>query len=240
MPATQLGEGAIGDDDALVEDDHAVGESFCFVQLVGGQHDRASSVGEGAHDAAYGVAAVHIDAGGRLVEERHLRRGGQCQGQRDPLLLAATEPAPGGRAPIGQADLLHQRCRVDALAVQRAVVAHRVEHARAWVHTAFLQHHPHAFAEQPLLGRRVEAQHSHSAGGCAPVSLAHFDRAGLARAVGPQHCSDLAGRGAERHIVHCPQLAVALGQTRHLDSCHGRESTSAAWESPWGLQKAWQ
>jgi len=81
VATAQFVERAVGDDLALVEDDHPVGEAFGFVELVGGEHHGAPLGGERADDAADGVAAEDVDARGRLVEERHLGPCGQRQGE---------------------------------------------------------------------------------------------------------------------------------------------------------------
>ena len=233
VAAAQLGERAVGDQVTLIEDDDAVGEALGFVELVGGQHDRTTAGRKTANDGADRVAAVHIHPRGGLVEEGHfrLRSHGQCQ--RDTLLLTAAEVPPGRRGAIGEADLLHERRWVGALAVQRAVVANGVEHASAGIHPALLQHHAHALAEFALSCAWVEAEDPHAAGGGTAVALAHFDRAGLAGAVGAEHRGDLARSGAERDVVHRFQLAVANRQTAHLHRCHAADATAVVGR-PWG------
>ena len=157
-PVPQLVERAVGDHLAAVEDDHPIGQPFGLVEFVGGEHHRAATVGELADDRADRVAPEHVDPRRRLVEERHLGPSRQREGERQPLLLAAAQPSPGGRRPVAEADRVDQLAGIGAPVVQRAVVANRVAHTRARVDAALLQHHAHAFAERALLVGRVTAR----------------------------------------------------------------------------------
>src|SRR4029078_11683030 len=58
-----------GDQRAVIDDHHAVGKSFRFVELVGCYQHRAPVIGEAADDGSHRVAAVDVDTGGGLVEE---------------------------------------------------------------------------------------------------------------------------------------------------------------------------
>ena len=69
--------GALRDDDALVDDDEPVGERVGLVEVVGGQEDGRAVLGAQPADQLPQVgAAARVEAGGRLVEEQHLRAGG--------------------------------------------------------------------------------------------------------------------------------------------------------------------
>ena len=63
---------------------------------------------QAGHDGADGDAALGVDAGRRLVEEGHLGPADQGQGEREPLLLAAREMAPGRGGDGAQADQVEQ------------------------------------------------------------------------------------------------------------------------------------
>ena len=80
MPATQVGQRAVSNHCALIEDDDAICQAFGFVKFVRGQHNGAAAVGQAAHDAADGVATIDIHTGRGLVEEGDL--WSRCHRQR--------------------------------------------------------------------------------------------------------------------------------------------------------------
>ena len=86
-----LARRADGDDAAFIHDGHAVAELFGLFDVVGGQQDGALLAAQVLHQFVDFEARLRIEAGGRLVEEEHLRIVEQRQRQRQALFLAAGE-----------------------------------------------------------------------------------------------------------------------------------------------------
>ena len=78
---------------AAVDDVHLVGEPLGLVHEVRGQHDRHAVGAQLVDQVPGGAPGLRVHAGGRLVEEDQLGSAHDGHRQREPLLLAAGEPA---------------------------------------------------------------------------------------------------------------------------------------------------
>src|SRR3954454_3346880 len=105
----------LGRDLPLAEDDHAIHQLDVLVDLGGEHHDRHAVGGEVQQQAVEVALGVDVDASRRVVEEQHLRLGGQPAGHDDLLLVAARER---GDRILGVAELDPQP--VDVAAQARA------------------------------------------------------------------------------------------------------------------------
>ncbi len=81
---------------APVDDHHTVGHALRLVQFVGGEEHARPGRPQLGHHGPDDLPAVGIDARRGLVQEHHLRPADEGQGQREALLFAAGQPAPGG------------------------------------------------------------------------------------------------------------------------------------------------
>lgn len=77
MPAADdrldLRAGAVSDDATVVQDDDAVGERVDLVQVMRGEDDGASAVGEVVHGRPEAAPCVHVHADGGLVQDEQAR-----------------------------------------------------------------------------------------------------------------------------------------------------------------------
>ena len=104
----------LGDDPALADQDHVVGDHLDLVQQVGGQQHRAAAGGVVAEQAAHPVDAGRVEAVGGLVEDQHGRghraargrcraaaasRGSSCCTRRSRLGRRRGSPARASRRP---------------------------------------------------------------------------------------------------------------------------------------------
>ena len=212
------------DDAARREDHNAVRHLLGFAQLVGGEDDAHAPLLQPGHHGAHGDAALGVDAGRRLVEEGHVGPPDQGQGEREPLLLAAREVAPGSGGDRTQPDEVEQlvgRHRLGVVAGEEVEDAARPQHG---VHAAALEHDPDAAAERGVVGHGIEPEHAHLAGGGAPVALERLDGRRLAGAVGPEHDEHLARRRGQVEAVDRGRRAgrsVTHGEAGDLDGWHG-------------------
>jgi hypothetical protein len=69
-----------------------------------GQEDRHTTAAQRVDQLMDVAGGDRIQAGGRLVEEQHLRVAEQRPGQSDPLAPALGQGAAGIVGPVGQAD----------------------------------------------------------------------------------------------------------------------------------------
>ena len=74
----QLGEGAVLDDRALVQDRDPVGELLGLVEVLGGQQHGRAALGELLHRLPHLDARLRVEPGGRLVEEDDRRVADQA------------------------------------------------------------------------------------------------------------------------------------------------------------------
>ena len=205
------------------QDHDAVGHPLCLAELVRGQHYAHSLLAQPCNDGTHRETPFGVDAGGRLVEERHGRTAHQRQRQRQALLLAAREMAPRRRGhPLQprEVEQLVRRPRLGVVAGEEVEDPPRPEHR---VHPASLEHHAHARGQRGVVGPRIEPEHPHAPRRRPPVALDRLDRRRLPRAVGPQHDEDLAGlRVQVQRVDGRPRsTAVAHGEPADLDGWHG-------------------
>jgi hypothetical protein len=90
--AAQVGGGALGDDAALVDDEHAVAGDLDFGQDVGGDDDRHAAAQAG-DEVAHDEDLMRVEADGGLVHDDHGRFGEDGLGDADALAVAFGELA---------------------------------------------------------------------------------------------------------------------------------------------------
>jgi hypothetical protein len=103
QPLTQLG-GAADGAQGRVQDGDAVAEALGLLQAVGGEEDRDATLAELVDQLVDVASRDRIQAGGRLVQEQHLRVAEQRPGQGDPLAEPFGQGAAGIVGPVGQVD----------------------------------------------------------------------------------------------------------------------------------------
>src|SRR5262249_11278270 len=84
----QLGEGALGDEDTLVDDADTGAEALDHLHNMGAEEDCGAVVGQIAQDGADHAGANRVYALKRLIEEEHLGAVDERGGQRDLLAHA--------------------------------------------------------------------------------------------------------------------------------------------------------
>jgi hypothetical protein len=90
---------ALGDDPALVEHGDPVGELVGLLEVLGGEEDRHSGVGQLTDDPPQFAPTAGVEARGRLVEEDHLGASDQRHGE---VELAAHAAAERRRRSVGR------------------------------------------------------------------------------------------------------------------------------------------
>src|SRR6185437_8310924 len=104
----ELVGGALGDDAAVVEHRDAVGEIIGLIQVLGGEEDGDAVGDQPADRLPHVAAAARVQAGGRLVEEQHLRLGDQAHGQVEAPPHTAGVGGHGLAGRVDQVELLEQ------------------------------------------------------------------------------------------------------------------------------------
>ena len=99
----QLGRPADGTK-GRVQDRDAVAEPLSLFEAVRGEEDRDATLAEVVDQVVDVAGGDRVQAGGRLVQEQHLRVAEQRPGQGDPLAQALGQGAAGIVGPIGQID----------------------------------------------------------------------------------------------------------------------------------------
>ena len=100
----QLAAGALGHQPALVDDADPVAEALGLLHVVRGVEHRQALAAERLDALEDGVAALRVDAHGRLVEHQELGVVQQAGGDVGPALHAARVVADAVAGPVGQTD----------------------------------------------------------------------------------------------------------------------------------------
>ncbi len=112
-------DGVVRQHPATPDHDHPPGQGLDLFQVVTGEHDRAALRVELTDAVPQRVPGLHVEPGGRLVEEDDARPADEGQGDRHPSLL-----------PAGQAAGLPLDEVAEAEAVQQLVAAERLGEVR--------------------------------------------------------------------------------------------------------------
>ena len=97
--------GRLGDDRAVGDHQHAVGQAQDLRDLAGDHDHGDAAVGEGADQGVDLRPGADVDAAGRLVEEQHPAVAQQPAGQHDLLLVAAGQGAERSAVDVGRPDV---------------------------------------------------------------------------------------------------------------------------------------
>ena len=122
----EAGERVAGDDLAVVDDDDAVAQALGLFHVVRGVEQRLAATAQRLEVVEDGVAALRIDADGRLVEDQDVGIVDQRGGDVEAPLHAAAEGLRLVAGAVGQADQLRApRRRARAAARRRGRRARR-------------------------------------------------------------------------------------------------------------------
>ena len=114
----------LGDDPSVVDDPHAVREHVGLLEVLGREEDRDAAVGgESLHLRPERAAALQVEAGGGLVEEKDARPVHERERQVEPPLHAPRVAADLAVGRLGEAHPLEQR----VTASPPLLTAHAVE-----------------------------------------------------------------------------------------------------------------
>ena len=100
---------AVGDDLAVAEHDRVRGAARRELDVVGGEHDRATRRGVLVHGAFQRGARRGVHAARRLVEQQHRRAADGDRRDRDPLAFAAREAARVSVGELGEPQRVEPR-----------------------------------------------------------------------------------------------------------------------------------
>ena len=184
---------------------------------MGGQQDADPGVPLLPDHVPHQQAAVHVETGGGLVEERHLGPTDEGQGEGQALLLAPRQAAGRGLALVLQPHPPEQGGGVGRVVVVGREEIEDLGGADAGVEATLLEHHADAADHGGVVGQGVVTQDPDGARRRPAEALEGLDGGGLARPVRPQEGDHLARFGGERHPVHGHHVAVGDAQVPDLD-----------------------
>ena len=191
---------------------------------MGGQQHADAALPQSRHGGPDGDPPLGVDARRGFVEEGDLGPADERQRERQALLLAAREVAPGGGSHGGQAHQVEQALRRQGVGVVGAEEVEDPARPEHRVDAAPLEHDADAARQRGMVGHRVEPEHPHHAAGGPPVALERLDGRGLARPVGAEDDEDLAGLRPQVQLVDRGGRAgrsVAHGEAGDLEGWHG-------------------
>ena len=170
-----------------------------LLHVVRRQQHRAALDAEALHDVPQLQPALRIEAGGRLVEEEHVRIADQRARDAEPLLLAAREFADARVALLIERQIAQQLLGVVPVAIERAEEAHGLEDGELLGELRFLQRDADALAQLALVLAPVQAEDLDLAGVGLGQPFEDLDGRRLAGAVRPEQAEAFAaGDGRDR------------------------------------------
>ena len=226
--------------DAPVADRHRAAQPGAHLVVVGDHHDGGLPFGvHGLHRREHLVAAVGVEAAGRLVDEQQARAGRDADRERSPLPSARREVGQPGPAGAGQADQVEDAVRLvqlDAFGVRGAALGQpdvSVQgRVRQQVARSALQHHADLGAAQARHLGVGELAHVVRADVDPPRGRAHQpgqqgDQRRLAGAGGADQREGLAGcdgqvdAGQRDDVTRLGAVDVHHPAARHSKTVHG-------------------
>ena len=215
---------ALGDDAAAVDDPDAVGEHVGLLEVLGGEEDGHAAVGrEPLHLLPQRAAALHVEAGGGLVEEQDARPVDEREREVEPALHAAGVAAHAAVGGLHEPDALEQ-LRPSARAPRRPVMPCRAVWSFRCSRPVRNGSSAASWSAAPIVARTAAPSSTTSWPGHprAPRRRReqrgeHVDGGGLARAVRPEEAVHLAGLHAQvdpvdraRALLELPDEALGL------------------------------
>ena len=191
----QLGLALDQDDLALVDDADAVGHLLGFFDVVRGEDDGDAGGAQRAHHVPHVLAQLDVDAGGRLVEEQHLRLVRERLGDQHAPLHAAGQRHDLGVLLVPQRERAQHLLDVAGIgrqAEQPAAERDRRPHRLERVGVELLRHQADQRAGGAIVGEDVMAADRDRAGRRRHDPADDADQRGLAGAVRPEQRENLA------------------------------------------------
>src|SRR5437879_581446 len=232
---------ARGDEAPMVDHGDAVGHAIRFVHVVGGEeYGHALGGPEVAHVGPHLIAALRIEAQGRLVEKQDLRRVQQPAGDLEAALHAAGERLHQVVAPLPQLEHPQEQFTPLAPGVPRHVVQHPVDvhvlpRRELAVETRILEHDAEALADFRAMGGDVETVELERARRRMQQGGEHPDGRGLAGAVRPEERENLPGSHIEGDVVDGHDVPERLDDVLDADD---RTVAHRSRRSPYGRRCA--
>ena len=212
----QVGGPSLVGEAAVVEDADAVTQPFGFVHEVGDEDHRRSRVADLLDEVPRLATSCGVEALGELVEEHESRLVDECEGEEQPLTLAAGQGAE--RAALERTELptVAQLAPVDEVARKGGEQAECLADLDAVGERRRLELSADQVAVTDLVGvgDRVEAEQRDRPGVAAAQALDRLDGGGLAGAVRSEQSEDLAVPDVEADVVQDVDVPVGLAQSR--------------------------
>src|SRR3954468_9488232 len=215
VPALQLRRRVDGERLAAIENRDALAEYVRLLHVVRREQRRLPGAVEVREDPPEIDPGLRVDAGGRLVEEQHLRRVHQRAGQHQPLRETTREAEDHRVGPLGERELLEQvvgaRSSAGAgNAEEAAVVVEVLPDRERPVERVRLRDHADLALHVGGVPPHVEAGDERTSSGRDHRGGQHPDRGRLARAVGAEEPEELAAPHLEVEPVGGYEGAVPV------------------------------
>src|ERR1017187_8066380 len=221
----EAGDGIVGDDAALAEDEDGVGDLLHYFEDVGAVENHALPGGEGMKQAAEDHGGVDVEAGEGLVEDEELGIVEQAGEEEDLLAHALGVPSEPGVAIVPEADeakeLVHFGFEDAARdAAQTAGELEVFAAAEVRIEVGLLGDVAEAALEAFEIAADVLTVEEDAPTGGLEQSGEHLDGGTLAGAVGAEIAQDLAGADGDADRVHGGRADEGLGEIEGFE--HGR------------------
>jgi hypothetical protein len=168
------------------------------------------------------VLLLHVQAGGRLVEDQHIRVVQQRLGKAYALPVPFRELRAMAVAHVGDLSLLHHRLKPRGAlgpghALDPRAKGKVVEHGHVRVERRRFRKVTRSSLGFDRLLENVVTSHESLALGRRHVTREHAHRGGFARAVRSQEPENLSPLSFEAHVVDCRHRTVPLREVLNFD-----------------------
>lgn len=180
---------------------------------------------------------VYVEAGGRFVEEEHLRPVSCSKREGQPALLSDRERAELGVAPLAQSEPI-EKIKARGLAMICGEESNSLTRGHADRQGRGLELYADERCELSALPAGIHAEDVELPRVSPPQSFEAFEGGGFARAVWTKQAKDFAAAHVERDGIDRAMAAVSLGKVTHVDGnvLHGGSLRVA---DPRLLRSAW-
>ena len=210
------------DHPAMPHHHHAFGERLDLLEVVAGHHHGGAGLVLPPHGIPEGAAGIHVQAGGRFVQEHQPRLAHERERHAEPALLTAGEGAGLPFQQLRQAEFLGNGRRAERVLEVPADEVDDLPHPQGRRQRGLLRGAAESLPGAVVAGRAAEQ--GDGAGTRPAQPLQHGENGGLAGAVGAEQAEDAAGVDVEGDVVDGEHLTEAAGdgvepgENGHADS----------------------
>src|SRR5258708_29925404 len=193
-----------GNQAAMIDNRHAVGQAPGLVHQVGGQQDCYSVALQFTDDLPRRQTRLRIHAGGWFIQKDQLGIAHQGHGQSQAALLTARKATVTCFRNLSQPDSLQQGLTILWMLVIAGKETQNFARIQSLIEAILLEHHADQWFQFAALTYGIEPQHAHQATIRRAIAFQRLDSGRLAITVWSQQSNDFAPAYSKSKFIHNP------------------------------------